>query len=113
MKDEKSQFERDIYVENMESSENHKQVRIKLYGEEHQVQVEPDESILQAAFRAGLEPPFSCQVGVCGSCMAKLRSGEVVMDERDALTDAEIDEGFILTCQAHPITDDCFVDYDY
>lgn len=87
-------------------------VKIKLYGEEKTIEVEQDESILQAAFRAGLDPPFSCQVGVCGSCMAKLKSGKVIMDERDALTDDEIEQGFILTCQSHPITEDCYVDYD-
>ncbi|MEJ5286233.1 MAG: hypothetical protein CH6_2389 [Candidatus Kapaibacterium sp.] len=88
-------------------------VKVKLYGENYTIEVESDESILQAAFRAGLDPPFSCQVGVCGSCMAKLESGQVVMDERDALTDEEIDNGFILTCQSHPITDDCYVNYDF
>ncbi|MCX7908274.1 MAG: 2Fe-2S iron-sulfur cluster-binding protein [Ignavibacteria bacterium] len=88
-------------------------VKVKLYGEEHIIEVEEDESILQAAFRAGLDPPFSCQVGVCGSCMAKLISGKVDMDERDALTDDEIENGFVLTCQSHPRTDDCFINYDY
>ncbi|MFN3781671.1 MAG: 2Fe-2S iron-sulfur cluster-binding protein [Candidatus Kapaibacteriota bacterium] len=88
-------------------------VKIKLYNEIKTIDVEPDESILQAAFRAGLDPPFSCQVGVCGSCMAKLESGKVLMDERDALTDEEIEKGFILTCQSHPQDDDCYVNYDY
>jgi ring-1,2-phenylacetyl-CoA epoxidase subunit PaaE len=88
-------------------------VKIKLYGEEHSIEVEDGENILQAAFRAGLDPPFSCQVGVCGSCMAKLEKGKVIMDERDALTDDEIEQGFILTCQSHPTTDDCYVNYDY
>ncbi|MGC8747932.1 MAG: 2Fe-2S iron-sulfur cluster-binding protein [Candidatus Kapaibacteriota bacterium] len=88
-------------------------VKVKLYGEEQTIEVEAGESILQAAFRAGLDPPFSCQVGVCGSCIAKLESGKVVMDERDALTDEEIEKGFILTCQSHPTTDDCYVNYDF
>lgn len=88
-------------------------VKVKLYGETQTIEVEEDESILQAAFRAGLDPPFSCQVGVCGSCMAKLESGEAIMDERDALTDEEIENGFILTCQSHPKTDDCYVNYDF
>lgn len=86
---------------------------IKLYGEEYRVEVEPDETILMAAFRAGLDPPFSCQVGVCGTCSALLVSGKVEMDEPDALTDDEILKGIILTCQSHPMTDDCYIDYDY
>ncbi len=87
-------------------------VKVRLYGEEKTIEVEADESILQAAFRAELDPPFSCQVGVCGSCMAMLETGNVLMDERDALTDDEIEKGYILTCQSHPITDDCYVNYD-
>jgi ring-1,2-phenylacetyl-CoA epoxidase subunit PaaE len=45
--------------------------------------------------------------------MAKLESGNVTMDEPDALTEEDIKNGFILTCQAHPKSDDCFVNYDY
>jgi ferredoxin len=88
-------------------------VKVKLYGEIHNVEVEEDENILQAMFRANLDPPFSCQVGTCGTCMAKLESGNVTMDEPDALTEEDIKNGFILTCQARPKSDDCFVNYDY
>lgn len=88
-------------------------VIIKLYGEESKVEVQPDETVLLAAFRAGLDPPFSCQVGICGTCSALLVSGEVEMDESEALTDEEINKGIILTCQAHPISDNCYIDYDY
>ncbi len=103
----------EILVDVMETKLENKIVRIRLYGEEHQIEVTPDEPILSAAFRAGLDPPFSCQIGICGTCMAKLRSGKVKMDERDALTDSDIEQGFILTCQSHPLSDDCYVDYDY
>ncbi|MGQ9818518.1 MAG: 2Fe-2S iron-sulfur cluster-binding protein [Candidatus Kapaibacteriales bacterium] len=88
-------------------------VKIKLYGEEHTFDVQPDETILLAAFRAGLEPPFSCQVGICGTCSARLVTGEVTMDEPEALTEEEIQNGIILTCQSHPISDNCYIDYDY
>ncbi len=88
-------------------------VKVRLYGEENTITVEPDESILQAAMSAGLEPPFSCQIGACSTCRAKLLSGKVHMDETEALTDEDIDEGFILTCQSHPLTDDVSVDYDF
>lgn len=92
---------------------NRKFVKVKLYGEIHNIEVEEDENILQAMFRANLDPPFSCQVGTCGTCMAKLESGTVTMDEPDALTEEDIKKGFILTCQAHPQSDGCFVNYDY
>jgi len=87
-------------------------VKIRLYGEVYNYEVEPDETLLTAAMREGYDPPFSCQIGACSTCRAKLISGKVLMDERDSLTDDEIDDGFILTCQSHPLTDDVFVDYD-
>lgn len=89
-----------------------KKVRIKLYGEETEILVEQGDSILQSAILHGLEPPFSCQLSVCATCKAKLKSGKVTMDEREALTDEEIEDGWILTCQAHPISENVFVDYD-
>jgi len=87
-------------------------VRIKLYSEELSFQVEPDETVLQAAMANGHEPPFSCQIGACGTCKGKLISGQVIMDEQEALTDKEIEEGFVLTCQSHPTTDNVYIDYD-
>lgn len=88
-------------------------VKVLLYTDEYNIVVEPDEVILTAAKRDGLEPPFSCQIGACGTCRAKLVSGQITMDESDALTDEEIAEGWILTCQSHPMTDDVVVDYDW
>ena len=87
-------------------------VKIKLYEEEEVIVVSPDLSILQAAMEAGLDPPFSCQIGACATCKAKLKSGKVIMDDNDALTDEEIKNGWVLTCQSHPLTNDVFVDYD-
>jgi ring-1,2-phenylacetyl-CoA epoxidase subunit PaaE len=89
-----------------------KKVKIKLYGEETEILVEPNDSILQSAILNGLEPPFSCQISVCATCKAKLKQGKVSMDEREALTDEEIQNGWILTCQSHPLTDDVYIDYD-
>jgi ring-1,2-phenylacetyl-CoA epoxidase subunit PaaE len=87
-------------------------VKLRLYGENYVYEVEPDETVLTAAMREGYDPPFSCQIGACSTCRAKLISGKVLMDERDSLTDDEIEEGFILTCQSHPLTDDVLIDYD-
>ena len=87
-------------------------IKIKLYGEEHELNVEAGETVLLTAMREGYDPPFSCQLGACSTCRAKLLSGKVYMDERDALTDEDINEGYILTCQSHPLTDDVSIDYD-
>jgi ring-1,2-phenylacetyl-CoA epoxidase subunit PaaE len=89
-----------------------RKVKIILYSEEVEFLVEPDETVLTAAQREGQDPPFSCQIGACSTCRAKLISGKVFMDERDSLTDEEIEEGYVLTCQAHPLTDDVVIDYD-
>jgi len=87
-------------------------VKIRLYGTDHEFVVEPDETILSAAVRENLDPPFACQIGACCTCRAKIVTGKVRMDEREALSDDEIEEGFALTCQSHPLTDDVFADFD-
>jgi len=70
------------------------------------------ETILEAGLRHGLEMRYSCRGGVCSTCRAHLREGEVEMDANFALEDYEIDRGFILTCQSYPVTDRIFVDFD-
>ena len=71
-----------------------------------------DESILAAAARAGLDVPYSCRSGVCATCRAKLLEGRVRMDRNFALEQADLDAGFVLTCQAHPLTDRVVVSFD-
>ncbi|MCB0728103.1 MAG: 2Fe-2S iron-sulfur cluster binding domain-containing protein [Ignavibacteriae bacterium] len=95
--------ENDVVVE--------REVRIILDGSEYSVTVPPDTVILDAAIKADLDPPFSCKSGICTTCRAKLYSGKVKMDEREGLSDSEIDEGYILTCQSHPLTDDVKLEY--
>ena len=69
-------------------------------------------SILDAASDAGLEVPFSCKSGVCCTCRAKLIEGKVRMERNFALEKHEVEAGFILTCQAHPLTERVVVSYD-
>jgi ring-1,2-phenylacetyl-CoA epoxidase subunit PaaE len=71
-----------------------------------------DPSILDAAAAAGMDVPYSCKSGVCGTCRAKLMAGEVRMDRNFALEKHEIAEGFVLTCQAHPLTPCVTVSFD-
>ncbi|WP_370247904.1 fatty acid desaturase [Nocardioides sp.] len=70
------------------------------------------DSVLDAALRAGLEPPYSCAGGACGTCVARVTRGRAVMDQNHALGDDEVAAGYVLTCQAHPVTEDVAVDYD-
>ncbi|MFB9164248.1 1,2-phenylacetyl-CoA epoxidase subunit PaaE [Arthrobacter psychrochitiniphilus] len=70
------------------------------------------ESLLNAALRVRPDVPFACAGGVCGTCRAKLVSGDVTMDENYALEPDELEAGYILTCQSHPTTPEVTVDYD-
>jgi ring-1,2-phenylacetyl-CoA epoxidase subunit PaaE len=72
-----------------------------------------DESILAAAGRAGLDVPYSCKSGVCATCRARLVEGQVRMDRNFALDRADLDAGFVLTCQSHPLTERVVVSFDH
>jgi ring-1,2-phenylacetyl-CoA epoxidase subunit PaaE len=83
-----------------------RKIQVEVFGDKKEITVKPTQTILIAAQDAGLDPPYSCCVGVCTTCRAKLRSGKASMEEREGLSDSEIEEGYILTCQAHPLSDD-------
>ena len=72
----------------------------------------PGETLLESARRAGLEPPFNCEAGNCGTCMARLEEGHATMRVNDALEEDEVAEGYILTCQGIPDTDSITVRYE-
>ncbi len=86
-------------------------VTILLDGRSASVPVTPGETLLESGRRAGLTPPFSCEAGNCGTCMALLREGTAQMRLNDALDDDEVAEGYVLTCQATP-DGSVIVDYD-
>lgn len=69
-------------------------------------------SVLDAAIDAGVDAPYSCKGAVCCTCRAKLVEGKVKMDANYALTEEEVEAGFILTCQAHPLTGNVIINYD-
>ncbi|MCB0724556.1 MAG: ferredoxin--NADP reductase [Ignavibacteriae bacterium] len=87
-------------------------VKVKLDNDEFEVDVKPGQVIIDAVKDAGYDPPFSCLSGICTTCRARLKSGKVEMDEREGLSDAEINDGYILTCQSHPLSDDVSIDYE-
>ena len=70
------------------------------------------QSILEAALDEDLDAPYSCQGGICSSCVARITEGEATMRQNNILTENELAEGLILTCQAHPVTSKIIVDYD-
>ena len=69
-------------------------------------------TILDAALNAKLDVPYSCQGGICSSCIARIKTGKATMQTNQILTDSEVEEGLILTCQALPKSDQITVDYD-
>ncbi len=69
-------------------------------------------SILDAASAAGMEVPYSCTSGVCGTCRAKVVEGQVRMERNFALDKKEVAAGFVLTCQAHPLTERVVLSFD-
>ena len=71
-----------------------------------------EQSILDGAQSMRSDLPFACKGGVCGTCRAKVTAGEVDMRRNYALEPAEVEEGFVLTCQSHPLGDAVTVDYD-
>lgn len=74
--------------------------------------VDANESVLNAALRVRPDVPFACAGGVCGTCRARLVSGDVRMTENYALEPDELERGYVLTCQSHPLTERVVVDYD-
>ncbi len=88
-----------------------KKVIIRLDGETHTLEIPENKDILGAALDAGLEPPYACQSGICASCRAKLLKGEVRTEIQEGLTEDEKAEGFILTCQAFPVSEEVEIKY--
>ena len=88
------------------------EVTIICDGDERVVFVEPHQTLLEAALEANLDAPFACRGGSCCTCRAKLIEGKVLMEVNYALSESEVEEGYILTCQSHCITPTVTFDYD-
>jgi ferredoxin-NADP reductase len=88
------------------------QVTIELGGRRDTVDHHPGTTILQTARQMGMVPPYSCESGNCATCMARLVDGEVTMHVNDVLTEDEVAEGWILTCQSVPTTAAVHVVYE-
>lgn len=89
------------------------QVTIVQYGIETTFELaSTGKAILDAAIEHGVDAPFACKGAVCATCRGKVIEGKVHMNKNFALTDSEVAEGYILTCQSHPITPVVKVDYD-
>jgi len=88
------------------------EVTVLLDDEEFSFTMKQTDDILASALRNDIDAPYSCQGGVCSSCLGKVTEGKAIMSKNSILTDAEVSDGFILTCQAHPTTSKISIDYD-
>ena len=86
-------------------------VAISLDGERRELPYVAGQTLLDAARAAGLEAPFACEEGYCSCCMAKVIRGSVRMLTNDALDEDQVAEGWVLTCQSVPTSDDLEVEY--
>lgn len=87
-------------------------VAVNLRGREHEVSLAAGDTVLESALKAGLEAPYACLGGACGTCKAKVLLGSVAMEQNFALSPAAVKDGYVLTCQSHPTTPSVTVDYD-
>lgn len=81
-------------------------------GKPHEMHMAPEQHVLDVALNAGLDLPYSCKGGVCCTCRAKVLEGQVHMDRNFTLEQWEVDQGFVLTCQARPLTAKVTLSYD-
>ena len=94
----------------IKNDESH--VTVLLDDEEFSFTMKQTDNLLSASLRNDIDAPYSCQGGVCSSCLAKVTLGNAIMAKNTILSDQEVNDGFILTCQAHPTTPEISIDFD-
>lgn len=92
--------------------EGYTQVTILLDEESSTFRMSQKKTVLETALEQNIDAPYSCQGGICSTCIARIIQGKATMEKNQVLTDSEIAEGFILTCQAHPTSPTLTIDYD-
>lgn len=101
-----------LLTENDANAPKARTIKLRYEREEYELEIGPHQSILEAALEQDIDLPYSCQAGMCTACLGKCLSGKIKMDDDESLTQAEIDAGYILTCVAHPLTDDVIIEVE-
>ena len=101
----------DVTIASAERPQINASVSVQLNGQKIDLQIQDDTNIVQALLDKDIEPPYSCLSGTCSTCMAKLVEGKVAMDVSIGLEEDEKEKGYILTCQAHPLTEKVTIHY--
>ncbi|WP_136468198.1 ferredoxin--NADP reductase [Flagellimonas onchidii] len=99
----------DTVAENLDGKTN---IEVTVDDESFSFTMDKKALVLDAVLKEKIDAPYSCQGGVCSSCIARITEGKAEMVKNQILTDGEVAEGLILTCQAHPLTPTLKVDYD-
>lgn len=97
---------------NIGNQSGHTKITIMVDDDETTFEMSQKQTVLEAALKQGIDAPYSCQGGICSSCIARITNGSAEMKKNSILTDKEVAEGLILTCQAHPTSAEIYVDYD-
>jgi ring-1,2-phenylacetyl-CoA epoxidase subunit PaaE len=105
-------FTSSVSEKNVSSSAGICLAKVIVDDETFEVEIEQNQTILDAVLKAGIDAPYSCQGGVCSSCIAKASDGNAQMKKNTVLTDSEVQSGLILTCQALCQSESLTVDYD-
>lgn len=99
-------------LEKDEAPSGKTKITVTVDDEDTTFEMSQNQTILEAALDEDLDAPYSCQGGICSSCLARVKEGSATMRQNNILTESEVAEGLILTCQAHPTTSTIVVDYD-
>jgi ring-1,2-phenylacetyl-CoA epoxidase subunit PaaE len=94
------------------TSQGNTTISILVDGETTTFEMPQKQTVLEAALKKGIDAPYSCQGGICSSCLGRVTKGSAHMVKNTILSDSEVAEGLILTCQAHPTSSELFVDFD-
>ena len=89
-----------------------KKVKITCDDIDYNIETSKDITILELALENDIDAPYSCQGGICSTCLARLVKGSVTMDNNQILTDDEVEEGLILTCQSRITSNQIEISYD-
>ena len=105
-------FTASIQTSDVSISDGNTEITVTVDDESETFTMSQKQTVLEAALKQDLDAPYSCQGGVCSSCIARIIEGEAIMRQNNILTDSEVKEGLVLTCQAHPTTAKLVIDYD-
>ncbi|APG48327.1 1,2-phenylacetyl-CoA epoxidase subunit PaaE [Phaeobacter porticola] len=103
---------RDVSAQTASDSDHQTTLRVTLDGATQTVEMRKDATVLDAALDNAMDAPYACKAGVCSTCRCKVIEGEVEMIANHALEDYEVEKGYVLSCQAYPVSDRVVVDYD-